>query len=63
MNKDDVFIDSVGFLQKKLAEEHSIVAKPSLVKSILRQDLKMRYKLVKPVSWTTNTAKSKIVRQ
>ena len=63
MNKDDVFIDSVASLKDKLKQEHSIDVKPALVKDVLKRDLRMRYKLVKPISWFENSVKSKILRQ
>ena len=63
MNKDDVFIDSVASLKDKLKQEHSIDVKPALVKDVLKRDLRMRYKLVKPISWFENSIKSKILRQ
>ena len=63
MNKDDVFIDSVNSLKDKLKEQHSIDVKPALVKDVLKRDLRMSYRLVKPISWFENSVKSKILRQ
>ena len=46
LNQQDVFIDSVGSLEERLREKHDIVAKPRLISSVLREDLRMKYKLV-----------------
>ena len=63
MNQADVFIDSVASLKDKLEVSHSLVAKSSLISKVLRHDLKMSYRKVKPISWFENSAKSKILRQ
>ena len=63
MNEDDEFIDSVEKLKKKLDQKHGIVAHCGLVRKVMREDLKMSYRRVKPISWTENSAKSKILRQ
>ena len=63
MNKDDVFIDSIGLLKEKLEQDHSIVAGPTEISTVLRKDLRMRYKLVKPIAWQSNSVKSLLVRQ
>ena len=63
MNHEDEFIDSVDRLRNLMAERHQIVAGDHLVRQVLRQDLKMSFRKVKPVSWTENSPKSKIIRQ
>lgn len=51
LNQQDVFIDSIDSLKDRLRQQHDIIAKPSLISSVLRSDLRMSYKLVKPISW------------
>ena len=63
MNHEDEFIDSVDRLRKMMAERHQIVAGDYIVRQVLRQDLKMSFRKVTPVSWTENSPKSKIIRQ
>ena len=63
MNHEDEFIDSVDSLRKTLAEKHNLIANDHIVRSVLRQDLKMNYRKVTQVNWTENSPKSKILRQ
>ena len=63
MNQDNVFIDSVGNLKENLAVNHQIIGDSNLIREVMRKDLRMRYKLVTPISWTENSVKSKILRQ
>ena len=63
MNHENEFIDSVESLRKQMAERHQIIVGDYIVRQVLRQDLKMSFRKVKPVSWTENSPKSKIIRQ
>ena len=44
MNKKDVFIDSVSYIQKELKLGGTQPPKAHLVRRILRKDVKMRFK-------------------
>ena len=46
-----------------MAERHQVKAGDHLVRQVLRKDLKMSFRKVKALSWTENSAKSKILRQ
>ena len=50
MNDDNKIIDSVAMLSKTLQEEYGIEAKEKEIKSVLRNDLNMRYKKIREVS-------------
>ena len=57
------FIDSVDMVKKLLEEEHDIKAKPWEVRNVMKKELDMRYKKVKPVSLHANSAKNLVLRQ
>ena len=62
-NKNDEIIDSVGSAQKRLSEEEQIDSKEAEIRSIMRRDLKMRYKKLVHISLHANSPKNLILRQ
>ena len=56
-------IDSVAMLNKTLQDEYGIEAKDRTIRSVMRDDLNMRYKKIKAVSIHANCAKNLILRQ
>ena len=63
MNHQDTFIDSAATVQKVLLEEHQMESKQRLIRSVMRQDLDMRYRKVLPVSIHANSQKNLVCRQ
>ena len=63
MNARSCFIDSVDSVQKVLTKEHKIRLKPWKVKDIMKEDLDMKFKKVKPISVHANSAKNLVLRQ
>jgi len=49
------FIDSVEFVKKELKKEIDQYFKKPLIHDVLKRDLKMRYRKVKPVVITANS--------
>ena len=62
MNLQNSYIDSVDTVHKVLEEKHEIILKPWKVRDIMRNDLDMRYKKVKPISIHANSAKNLVLR-
>ena len=50
-------------LNKTLQDEYGIEAKDRTIRSVMRDDLNMRYKKIKAVSIHANCAKNLILRQ
>ena len=63
MNHQDTFIDSAASVQKVLLEEHQMEKKQSLIRSVMRDDLDMRFRKVLPVSIHANSWKNLVLRQ
>ena len=63
MNDDNKIIDSVAMLSKTLQEEYGIEAKEKEIKSVLRDDLNMRYKKIREVSIYSNSNRNLVLRQ
>ena len=63
MNDDNKIIDSVAMLSKTLQEEYGIEAKEKEIKSVLRDDLNMRYKKIREVSIYSNSERNLVLRQ
>ena len=63
MSRANTFIDSVAFVQKKLKEEHHIEAKEWVIKGVMKKDLDMKYKKVKPISIHANSPKNLVCWQ
>ena len=63
MNDDNKIIDSVAMLSKTLQEEYGIEAKEKEIKSVLRDDLNMRYKKIWEVSIYSNSDRNLVLRQ
>ena len=62
MNLQNSYIDSVDTVNKVLEEKHEIKLKPWKVKDIMKKDLDMSYKKVKPISIHANSAKNLVLR-
>ena len=63
MNDDNKIIDSVAMLSKTLQEKYGIEAKEKEIKSVLRDDLNMRYKKIREVSIYSNSERNLVLRQ
>jgi len=63
MTQQDTFIDSAAAVQKVLLEEHQMEKKQSLIRSVMRDDLDMRFRKVLPVSIHANSWKNLVLRQ
>ena len=63
MNDDNKIIDSVAMLSKTLQEEYGIEAKDKEIKSVLRDDLNIRYKKIREVSIYSNSDRNLVLRQ
>ena len=63
MNKYDVVIDSVVAVQKGLKEGYDMEAKTKTIRSVMKQELGMRYRKIVSVSTTGNTPKNLVLRQ
>ena len=48
-------MDSVQLTQKELKNSYDIDAKPWLIHNIMKKDLKMRYRKVRPIPLGTNS--------
>ena len=55
LNTTGSIIDSVGMLVDKLKEESDVVVKGHLVLDVLKKDMGMNYKKIKPVSVHCNS--------
>ena len=56
------YVDTVKEIREHIKKKHQLETKPSVVKSILRNDLRMRYKRIVPLSWQGNSTKNIILR-
>ena len=63
MNRKNQIIDSVAYIQKELKLGSSKKPRAHLIRSVLRQDLGMRYKKIVPIAWTANSHRNLILRQ
>ena len=62
MNDDNVIIDSVAMLKDKLQEENGIEAKENEIRSVMKDNLDMRYKKILAASIHANSAKNLVLR-
>ena len=62
MNQYNVVIDSVASVQKALFQGQDIKAKQSLIRSIMKKDLGMKYKRIKSISNEGNSPKNLVLR-
>ena len=53
--KEDHFIESIKDFQEELKREHQLQLKKSFIRAVMREELGMRYKKVKPIAWTANS--------
>ena len=63
MNQYDVVIDSAAGVKKGLKDGYDIDAKINIIRSVMKQDLGMRYRKIQTVSNTGNTPKNLVLRQ
>jgi hypothetical protein len=54
LNEKDSFLDSVASTRSLLKEKYGIMAEESLLSSVMRDELKMRYRKITAVSKTAN---------
>ena len=62
LNQQHAFIDSASSVQKILLEDHQIKSKGREVRDVMRQELDMRFRKVKPVSIHANSKKNLVLR-
>jgi hypothetical protein len=62
MNDEDAFIDSAKSVKKKIFEEEGIVTKENVIRSILKNDLGMRFRKLKHIKPTANSIKNLVLR-
>ena len=63
MNKYDVVIDSAAAIQKCLKDGYDVVAKENTIRSVIREELGMRYRKIVSISSSGNTPKNLVLRQ
>ena len=63
MDKRHQFIDSVAFVLKRIKKEDSLEFKKHQIHQVMKQDLKMRFRKVKPIAITANSPRNLILRQ
>ena len=63
MNNQDTFIDSVASANDHLFQKHSIKAKDWVVRDIMKKELYMSYKKIKPISAHANSEQNLVCRQ
>ena len=63
LNSRDTFIDSSEFVQKSLLETHQINVSKEKIKEVMKKDLGMKYRKIKPVSFHANSPQNIILRQ
>ena len=56
-------VDSVECLKKQLRDQHGIEIDHHRLKKIMKEDLNLMYKKIKPISWQGNSDRNKILRQ
>ena len=62
LDRQGEFIDSTMHVKKRLKEEKQIEYKEHLIRDVMRRDLGMKYKKVKPVAIQANSARNLILR-
>ena len=55
LNKEDGFIDSVGSLVQKLEEESDVIVKRQEVIDVMKKDLDMSFRKIRPTSLHANS--------
>ena len=63
MNEHNVVVDSVEGFQKGLKVGYDIEAKIGVIKSVMKDELGMRYRKIVSISRTGNTPKNLVLRQ
>ena len=63
MNMREEFIDSVAHVENGLKAEKIEPPKSHVLRSIMRNDLEMKFKKIIPVAWTANSPRNLILRQ
>ena len=62
MNKRAVVVDSVAMVKDELAETKQVTAKAELVRSVMTEELGMRYRKILKGSLHTNSDKNLLLR-
>ena len=63
MNRCNVVIDSVASVQQALSYGMDIEAKLSLIRSVMKKDLGMKFKRIKSISNQGNSPRNLVLRQ
>ena len=63
MNKYNVVIDSVASVKQALSYGMDIEAKLSLIRSVMKEDLGMKYKKILSISNQGNSPRNLVLRQ
>ena len=63
LNDKNVVISSLSSLASHLKETYQMDKKPWFLASILKEDLGMRYRTIKPMSMNTNSERNLVLRQ
>ena len=63
LNRQDQVISSIPSLSKYLKEEFEMEKKPWELARILKEDLGMQYRRIKPLSTNTNSERNLVLRQ
>ena len=63
MSMSNIFLDSVTSVKKKIKDSYGITAGATQIHNVMRNELKMRYRKVKPLSMQANSEQNLILRQ
>ena len=62
MNEEDSFIDSAESVKKKALAERGVVTNEREVRSVLKEDLGMRFKKLKHITFKANSVNNLVLR-
>ena len=62
MNEEDSFIDSAESVKKRLYTDENIVTKEREVRSVLKNDVGMKYRKLKYTTFQSNSIKNLVLR-
>ena len=62
MVKQNAFLDSVSSTQRRLKQDYDVEVKDTFVRKVMKNELKMRHRKVKPITAGTNSEKNLILR-
>jgi len=63
LNENQEVIDSVAHVQKTIKSQHGQNLKPWQIRRVMKEELGMSYKKIKPVAWQANSTRNLILRQ